>query len=115
MSPVKITEQMSEKISVDIKNLTEDEFIKFSLINLKEKLRLRVIRQEINKEFEKILGLTLEINEKLINDQIDDESRKKCELYEQYLIVLQDILCDLGQPNSKKNVIFDFVYKRNKI
>ena len=97
---------MSEKISVDIKNLTEEDFIKLKLINLKEWLK-KVMRNEVHKELEKYVGLMVENNE--------EENIHSYSLYQDYIRKLGEIMIELGETNSKKNLIFDFVYNGNRI
>ena len=94
---------MSEKISVDIEDLTQEDFTKLKLINLKKWLKT-VMRQEVNKEFEINFRLMLENNEEIIHS-----------LYQDYITTLGEIMKELGETNSKKNVIFDFIYNGNKI
>jgi len=96
---------MSEKISVDIKNLKSEDFNKLKLINLKEWLKI-VMRQEVDKEFQKYWSLIIESNE-------EEEIIRS--LYEDYVKRLVYIMKELGETNSKKNVIFDFVYNGNRI
>lgn len=74
---------------------------------MKERLRL-ILRFEITKELEKNIGL-------MIGKIENNEETIRYLLYEDYIKTLGKIMKELGETNSKKNVIFDFIYNGNKI